>query len=622
MAENMNKKLFSEFPPVSTADWEAVITADLKGADYDKKLVWKTMEGFNVRPYYRAEDLKNLKHLNYLPAQYPYVRGTKTNNKWLVRQDIDANEPKNANAKALKVLMRGVDSLGFVIDSKKGLTEVELDTLLKDVAIDCIETNFMAGGASLAILPLVVNYVKKHKLSAANVQGSVNYDPLRSLTLRGKFCQDKNHAFDTAKELIEKATALPNYKVIGISGSMFHNSGSTIVQELGFALAVANEYLSELTDRGLTVDQVASKMKFSFSVGTNYFLEVAKFRAARMLWAQIVEAYKPANVESAKMNIHAETSRWNISVYDPYANLLRGTTEAMSAAIAGVDSITVVPFDNAFRKSTDFSDRIARNTQILLKEEAHFDKIVDPSAGSYYIETLTESIAQEAWKLFKQVEEKGGYVNAFLAGYIQEQVEATAQKRDLSIATRREIILGTNQYPNFNEVAEADVTAAAVTKAVTQPCESCVKPLVPYRGSMAFDELRFRTDKSGKEVKVFMLTTGNLAFRRARAQFAANFFACAGFRTIDNIGFPTVAAGAKAALEAKANIVVICSSDEEYVSVAVEAYDLLKGKAIVVVAGEPECKPMLQEKGIQNFISVKSNVLETLKEYQRMLKLL
>lgn len=622
MAENKDTKLFSEFPPVSTADWEAVITADLKGADYEKKLVWKTMEGFNVRPYYRAEDLKNLKHLGFLPAHYPYVRGTKTNNRWLVRQDIDAANPKEANTKALKVLMRGVESLGFIVDSKKGISAAELDTLLKDVAIECIETNFVAGGASLGVLPLVAEYVKKRGLNAADVKGSVNYDPLRSLTLRGKFCQDKKHAFDSAKELIEKASTLPSYKVIGVSGSMFHNSGSTIVQELGFALAVANEYLSELTERGLTVDQVASRMKFSFSVGTNYFLEVAKFRAARMLWAQIVEAYKPANVESAKMNIHAETSRWNISVYDPYANLLRGTTEAMSAAIAGVDSIAVVPFDDAFRKSTDFSDRIARNTQILLKEEAHFDKIVDPSAGSYYIETLTASIAQEAWKLFKQVEEKGGYVNAFLAGYIQEQVEATAQKRDLNIATRREIILGTNQYPNFTELAEADVTAAAVTKAVTAPCDGCVKPLLTYRGSMAFDELRYRTDKSGKEVKVFMLTTGSLAFRRARAQFAANFFACAGFRTIDNIGFPTVADGVKAALDAKADIVVICSSDDEYISVAPEAFDLLKGKAIVVVAGEPECKPMLQEKGIKNFISVKSNVLETLKEYQQMLKLL
>ena len=625
MAENKENKLFTEFPPVSTAEWDAVITADLKGADYEKKLVWKTMDGLSVRPYYRAEDMKNLKHLKYLPGQFPYVRSTKANNSWLVRQDIEAGNAKDANAQALNVLMRGVDSLGFTINSKKGITAAELETLLHDIAISCIETNFVAGGASLAVLPLMVDYVKKHKLNAAEVKGSVNYDPIRSLTLRGKFCQDHKHAFDAAKEIIVAAKDLPNYKVIGVNGSMFHNSGSTTVQELAFALAAGNEYMAELTERGLSADEVASRMKFTFSSGTNYFLEIAKFRAARMLWAQVVDAYKPAKKESAKMMIHAETSRWNLSVYDPYVNMLRGTTEAMSAAIAGVDSLTVVPFDAPFRKSAEFSDRIARNTQIILKEECHFDKIVDPSAGSYYIEMLTASIAEEAWKLFKQVEEKGGYIKAFLAGFIQDQVEATAKKRDMNIATRREIILGTNQYPNITENAEKEVTKDAVTRPVAEPstctCCDCARPLVPYRGAMAFEELRFRTEKSGKEPVAFMLTLGSLAFRRARAQFSGNFFGCAGIRIIDHNGYASVAEGVKAATDAKADIVVICSSDDEYTTLAPEAFDMLKGKAVFVVAGEPTCKSELEAKGIKNFISVKSNVLETLKEYQKMLNI-
>jgi len=624
MAENKENKLFTEFPPVSTAEWEAVITADLKGADYEKKLVWKTMDGLSVRPYYRAEDMKNLKHLKYLPGQFPYVRSTKTNNKWFVRQDIEAGDAKAANAQALNVLMRGVDSLGFTIDSKKGITAAELETLLHNIAINCIETNFVAGGASLAVLPLMVEYVKKHKVNAAEVLGSVNYDPIRSLTLRGKFCKDQKQAFDAAKEIIVAAKELPNYKVIGVNGSMFHNSGSTTVQELAFALAAGNEYMAELTERGLSADAIASRMKFTFSAGTNYFLEIAKFRAARLLWAQIVEAYKPASKDSAKMTIHAETSRWNLSVYDPYVNMLRGTTEAMSAAIAGVDSLTVVPFDASFRSSAEFSERIARNTQIILKEECHFDKVVDPSAGSYYIEMLTASIAEEAWKLFKQVEEKGGYVKAFLGGFIQGQVEATANKRDSNIATRREIILGVNQYPNATESAEKEVTLDAVSRAKAEACNcecECARPLVPYRGAMAFEELRFRTEKSGKEPVAFMLTLGSLAFRRGRAQFSGNFFGCAGFRINDHNGYASVAEGVQAALDAKAAIVVICSSDEEYATLAPEAFEMLKGKAVFVVAGEPACKPELEAKGIKNFISVKSNVLETLKEYQKMLNI-
>ncbi len=625
MAENKENKLFTEFPPVSTAEWEAVITADLKGADYEKKLVWKTMDGLSVRPYYRAEDMKNLKHLKYLPGQFPYVRSTKTNNSWLVRQDIDAGNVKDANAQALNVLMRGVDSLGFILDSKKGITAAEMEILLHEIDLPSVETNFVAGGASLAILPLMVEYVKKHKINAAEVKGSVNYDPIRSLTLRGKFCQDQKQAFDAAKELITAAKELPNYKVISVNGSMFHNSGSTTVQELAFSLAVATEYMSALTERGLSADAVASRIKFTYSTGTSYFLEIAKFRAARMLWAQIVEAYKPASKDSAKMIIHAETSRWNQSVYDPYVNLLRGTTEAMSAAIAGVDSLTVLPFDAPFRKSAEISERTARNTQIILKEECHFDKVVDPSAGSYYIEMLTASIAEEAWKLFKQVEEKGGYVKAFLGGFIQGQVEATAQKRDTNLATRRDILLGTNQYPNATESLEKEVTLDAVTRTKAEACTctdcECARPLVPYRGAMAFEELRFRTEKSGKEPIAFMLTLGSLAFRRGRAQFSGNFFGCAGLRILDHNGYASVAEGVKAAIDAKAALVVICSSDEEYETLAPEAFEMLKGKAVFVVAGEPACRPELEAKGIKNFISVKSNVLETLKEYQKMLNI-
>ena len=318
------------------------------------------------------------------------------------------------------------------------------------------------------------------------------------------------------------------------------------------------------------------------------------------------------------MSIHAETSKWNQTIYDPYVNMLRGTTEAMSATIAGVDSLTVVPFDAAYRQPTEFSDRIARNAQLLLKEEAHFDLVVDPSAGSYYIETLTDSIAKAAWELFKQAEEKGGYVAAFTAGFVQETIKATAQKRDMNIATRRDILLGTNQYPNFTEVAEAEVTLEAITRAEAKK-GAVAETLAPYRGAMAFEALRFKTDKSGKEPKAFMLTIGALAMRRARAQFACNFFACAGLRTIDHNGYASVEEGVKAALEAKADVVVICSSDDEYTTYAPEAYEMLKGKAIFVVAGAPACEEELKAKGITNFISVKSNVLETLKGYQTQL---
>jgi methylmalonyl-CoA mutase len=322
------------------------------------------------------------------------------------------------------------------------------------------------------------------------------------------------------------------------------------------------------------------------------------------------------------MNIHAVTSAWNQTVYDPNVNMLRATTEAMSATLAGVDSLEVLPFDKPIRKPSVFSNRIARNVQVILKEESYFDRVADPASGSYYIETLTDSIAAEAWKLFKQVEEKGGYLAAFKAGFVQEQIKASAQKRDMNIATRRQILLGVNQYPNFTETAGSDVTVETVTrapKAGVAVTQNIAEPLEEYRGAQAFEALRYATDKSGKQPQVFMLTFGNLAMCRARAQFAGNFFACAGFKITDNNRFETVEEGARAALAAKTQIVVACAADDDYAEAVPQIAQQIGDKAILVVAGDPACRAELEAKGIKKFINVKSNVLETLKEYQQAL---
>ena len=365
------------------------------------------------------------------------------------------------------------------------------------------------------------------------------------------------------------------------------------------------------------------RIKFIFAISGNYFFEIAKFRAARVLWANIVKAYGVEDLDAMKIKVHAVTSSWNQTVYDAYVNMLRGTTEAMSAALAGVDSIVVLPFDHAFRAPNEFSNRIARNTQSILKEEAHFDKVEDPGAGSYYIETLTSSIAKAAWDIFKSVDEKGGYVEAFKAGDVQAAVKAVSDKRDQAIAKRRDTILGTNQYPNFLEKASDEITKEIVTRDASCGCccgkdddKKVAEPLRPYRGAQAFEALRLATDRSGKQPQAFMLTFGNLAMCRARAQFSCNFFAVAGFKVVDNNRFSSVEEGVEAALAAKADIVVACSADDEYAEAVPKIKELIGDKAIVVVAGDPECRPELEAKGIDKYIHVRCNVLETLKEYQ------
>ena len=611
MAEQ-KEKLFSEFAPVSTEDWVAKITADLKGAPFEKKLVWKTGEGFNVNPFYRLEDIEGLKTTESLPGEFPYVRGTKKDNDWKVRQNIEVGCFKAANEKALDILNKGVTSLGFVIKGDD-VNKENIAALLKDVCPQAVELNFNTCLCKAEQLIAILAEVYKEKgADLEKCYGSVNYDPFKKPLIKGK---ENANWVESAAAVLKAGAALPKYRVLAVNAFNLNNAGAFITQELGYALAWGNELMAKLTEAGFTADEVAKNIKFNFGISSNYFMEIAKFRAARWLWAEIVKAYAPACDCACKMLAHAQTSAWNMTIYDAHVNLLRTQTEAMSAAIAGVDSITVRPFDQTYQASDDFSERIARNQQLLLKEESHFDKVVDPSAGSYYVEVLTNSVADVAWKLFLDVEEKGGFAALANAGEIQKSVNASNEARHKNVATRREVLLGSNQYPNFTEVAAEKIQESASCCCGGHCGEATITALDFSRGASEFEALRLATEKSGKTPKVFMLTIGNLAMRLARSQFSANFFACAGYKIIDNLGFETVEAGVEAAVKAGAEIVVLCSSDDEYATFAPEAYKALAGRAEFVVAGAPACMEDLKAVGIEQFVNVKSNVLETLKAF-------
>ena len=616
------KKLFSEFPPVSASDWEALIEKDLKGADYEKKLVWKTREGFNVKPYYREEDLQGIDAAATLPGAFPFVRGNKVKgNDWYIRQNIRVNNVEAANKKALDILMKGVNSLGFVLDDNKEYSKEDLDGLCRNIFAEIVELNFVCGRQAENIAGLYLDLVQQYNRDFRKVHGSVNFDPLGRLVIKGNYYDSFDEDFERCRRLINLTTNLPNFSVITVNGRNFHHAGSSIVQELAFSLAAGAEYLTQLSERGLSVDKVATGMRFNFSIGPDYFMEMARIRAARQLWANIVKAYGPSSDDIARMSIHSETASWNITVYDPYVNMLRTTTESMSAAIAGVDSHIVRPFDGAFSKPDEFSERIARNQQLLLKEEAYLDKVADPAAGSYYIENLTGQMVQEAWKIFLEIEEKGGYIEAVKSGYIQQKVRENAEAMDKAIATRKMSLLGTNQYPNFTERIEKYIPAEVFKPSVFTEKDAIVETLTPYRGSQAFEVLRKKTDDYSRENErpaVFMFTYGNLTMRIARAQFAGNFFAVAGFDLIDNLGFKTIDDGVQAAIESKAGIVAICSSDDEYASIAPEICKKLKDHAIVVLAGYPkDIIEDLKQAGMKHFIHMHSNVLESLQEIQQ-----
>ena len=611
------EKLFSEFVAPSRQEWLDKIAVDLKGADFEKKLVWRTNEGFNVQPFYRREDLEGLRTVDSLPGEFPYVRGNKKdNNLWLVRQDIEVEDAKAANAKALDILNKGVDSLGFVVPGEM-VSKETLETLLDGIYVELVELNFKTCQRHCVELAgLLVDYCKARGAKLENVRGSIGFDPIDRILSRGK---DVSAVMAQAKPLIEALREMPQMRCINVDSVSLNNAGAYIYQELGYALAWGNEWMQQLTDAGVDAGEAARRIKFNMGVSENYFMEIAKFRAARLLWAQIVKRYEPGCDCACQMHVCAVTSEYNQTVFDSYVNLLRSQTEAMSAALANVDSMVVTPFDKPYERPDDFSERLARNQQLLLKEEAHFDKIVDVAGGSYYVETLTDAIAKEAWKLFLAVEQEGGFLALALEGRIQEAVNASNAKRHADAGKRKEFILGTNQFPNFNERSEGKRPVDSGCSQCQGEGEGSIARLNPERLASEFERLRLATEAAEKQPVAFMLTIGNLAMRQARAQFSCNFLAAAGYKVIDNLGFGSVEEGVDAALAAGADIVVICSSDDEYAEYAVPAFEYLNHRAMFVVAGAPACSEELKAAGIENFIHVRVNQLETLRAYNKML---
>ena len=365
------RRLFSEFPPVSTKEWEEKIKTDLKGADYEKKLIWKTDEGFDVKPYYRSENLEGLEYLQSLPGEPCFVRGNKKiNNNWMIRQDIPVTDVDEANRIALDAVRKGADSLNLCaveIASYK-----QMNRLLSNIDLLKTNINFMSSRSYPLTLELFIYEVNFRKIEAGKIFGSMNFDPISYLLLHGDFYISKENNFEEAEYLLKTVEKkLPEFKAFTINGHYLREAGSTIVQELAFSLASANEYFFELTSRGIPIDTVARNIILSLGIGSDYFLEIAKLRAVRLLWSKIVEQYHPNQKESLQIFIHSKTVLRNKAIFDSYVNMLRSTTEGMAAAAGNSDSISISPFDLAFGKPDDFSVRIARNQQLILKEEAH-----------------------------------------------------------------------------------------------------------------------------------------------------------------------------------------------------------------------------------------------------------
>jgi methylmalonyl-CoA mutase len=571
--------LLEEFPPVSTESWEEVIRGDLKGADYAKKLIWQTAEGLAVKPYYRAEDIAGFEYPDAAPGAFPYARGTRSTGDWRIREEIDAVDPEEANRAAHNAVLAGAEEIAF----RKANFENASDLELLLAGLDEISVHFENAGEPQLRL-LIERLTGQHRLTPV----STGWNPLTNL--------------DFAAEVI--AVTPSAFVPFTIHGEEFEESGATAVEEVGFTLAAAIDFMAGMQECKVDADRAAASITFSFSMGANFFFQIAKLRAFRMMWAQVVESFGGAR-ENAKARIHARTSRWNETLYEPHVNILRGTTEAMSAVFGGADSITVAPFDECYKAPDEASRRLARNTQIILKQEALLSRVADPGAGSYCLEVITDFIAREGWKIMQEIEAAGGYGKAVTNGRIAQALVKSMTAREEAVSSRRRIFTGISQHANISEKALGRIDAARIADT--------------KRGAQMYEQLRLRTERhvaqGGKNPHVLLAEIGDAKMRAARSNFAANFFACAGF---DLVARRFTSADRIAASDA--DLIVLCSSDAEYLALATEVLARLKSlkrETPVIIAGYPDSAEQLQAAGVADFVHLRSNPIEFLARWQR-----
>jgi methylmalonyl-CoA mutase len=577
------ESLLSEFPPVTTEQWEHCIRETVKGAEYASKMIWHPEEGLAVKPYYRSEDLADLSFLDAAPGIFPYVRGARLNGDWRIREELEVLDLEEANRAACSAIAAGAEEIAF----HSSALESPSDLALLLANLDEIPVHFASvDRAGVALL------IERLRTTPRETAISTDTDPLVDL--------------DYSAEIVRAAPL--SFRPFVIHPDKFHEQAAGAVEEVSFALSAAVDFIAEMQERGLELDRIANSLSFSFATGPEFFVQIAKLRAFRMVWAKAVETFGGSHSDGASL-LHAHTANWNRTVYDPHANILRATTEVISAILGGADTISCAPFDECYRHPDENSRRLARNTQIILKQEALLSRVADPLGGSYMVEALTNSIAARAWKLFQELEIAGGYQKAQAAGVIASVLDRRTNSREQTVDFRRRVLTGTNRFANASEKALDRIDE---TRDDSAP-----------RAAQSFESLRFRTERfiqrTGHQPRILLAEIGDVKMRSARSQFAADFLACAGLATkIQQFKQVHQIADSNAAL------IVLCSSDAEYLPTALELLPCLRSRgslAKVVIAGNPDSAEQLRDLGVSEFIHIRSNAAGVLAGIQRLIEI-
>jgi methylmalonyl-CoA mutase len=695
--------LQSDFNIPNYEDWKAQVEKDLKGASFEKLLLTKTYEGINLEPIYTSSHPEKSNSTNTLPGSDNLRRGLNASgylaNSWHICQELPTGDAEKFNSALKTALKGGQNSINILLDlpTKLGIDsdygkigEVGKDGLAISAllsisrALDGIDLpnypiHIDAGFSALPIFMIFNAYLNKTGRKIQDISGSIVADPIGFYADKEELPVTLGHAFEEMSALTRWTNLnAPKIKTIGVSGLPYHDAGANSVQELSYMLATVVTYINVLLEKGINLNEIVNSIRVKFGIGPQYFTEVAKLRAWKILWNNLVNAYRLKEGD-AKISVHARTSSFHQSKFDPYVNMLRTTTEAFSAIVGGVDCLHTNTFDEAIGESSEFSRRIARNTQIILKEESHLDQLIDPAGGSYYIEFLTDSIAKNAWLHFQEIEKMGGMIKALESGFIQSSVESVNEKRKADVRKRKAVIVGTNMFANVNEVLldskeqdlesfhklrseylqkyrvsgdsskhlsildklnklmdvssdsvisigiEAVLEGATIgeisnsLRAKTNKSEK-IKGLSKSRLPEIFEQLRMASLKFAKEngepPKVFLANMGSLKEYKARADFSEGFFNSGGFKVISPKGFDSVNEAVKSISDSKAEIIVICSTDDLYPELVPKLASAIKEKnsnITLILAGYP--KDQIEEhknSGIDDFIYLGCDVYEVL----------
>jgi len=621
---------FSEFGTTTYEEWKTSAVTALKDASFDKSMFTKTYEGITLEPLYTMDHSPMPDAARTLPGEAPMIRGASSgymSKPWEIAQDATGETPEETSRLLRHELEKGATTITFRACGPSGVKSADDASRLLE-GIDLAKHPFhIFTGPSGEAAGYFAEAARKNGHNPADLSGCIGSDPIGAYFAHGALPKDFPSLMDELAETIRAAKKdSPKLRTVLPRGAVYHEGGANASQEVAYVMAGAIEIINALQDRGLDIDDFARAVRFEFELGSNFFMEIAKIRAAREVWARIAEEFSggECDVETAKASIFGRTSRFTKTVYDPYVNMLRNSTEAFSAVIGGVDGLTVGCFDEAVRDGDEFSRRAARNSQIMLREEFHLLRPIDPAGGSWYIESLTDSLAEKIWETIQDIQKDGGILACAKSGKIQKAIEEVLEERFKKLSTRSDRAVGTNMYPN---TTETPLPGSRPGKGGCAICEGAdITPIKPRRWTERFDELRGRTeayrDRTGDNVKIFLANMGPLSQHKARADFITGFMEVANFEILKNDGFPTTDACAEAAAASGADIAVICSADAAYpelVPPLAKSIKKLAPKVKVFLAGSPaeEFKQSYIEAGVDDFISIRSNCLTVLSGIQK-----